>query len=105
MANSSSFPIVSNIIAEGVGNLADATRMSGGAMIGTGLCVGVGLVCAPHLLAVYGAMALLGAAGRGSCQSDEEGNLRYIVHPRTGKRVTVISVQTVDEFIADPANA
>ncbi len=105
MANNSAFPVVSNIIAEGVGNACDATKMSGGTTIVTGVFVGAGFILAPHLLAIYGGLALIGAAGRGSCPSGEDGNLRYFIHPRTGEKLKIISVQTVDEFIADPANA
>jgi hypothetical protein len=105
MANNSAFPVVSNIISEGVSNACDATKMSGGTTIVTGVFVGAGFILAPHLLAIYGGLALIGAAGRGSCQGGEDGNLRYFIHPRTGEKLRVISVQTVDEFIADPANA
>jgi hypothetical protein len=45
-------------------------------------------------------MALLGAAGRGSSYA-----CRYGITPGDDREVTIIRVQTIDEFIADPANA
>jgi hypothetical protein len=97
--NPSPLPIVSNVIAEGLTNVADAASMPAGAMIGTGLCVGAGMILAPHLLAVYGAMAVFGAAGRGSRRICARSHV-------DGEDIDFSGAEliSVEEFLADPAN-
>lgn len=54
----------SAVLGDAIGNIKDASNLSGPGMVATGLLVGAGLVFAPHLLAVNGAIALFGSLGR-----------------------------------------
>jgi hypothetical protein len=93
-----------SVLGDAISNVKDAGNLSGPAMVATGLLVGAGLVFAPHLLAVNGAIALFGSLGRAAGDKVIV-NGRSCIIGGNGSLLEVSSEQTIDEFLADPSNA
>lgn len=85
-----------SVLGDAITNLGDAGKLSGAGMIATGVVVGAGLVFAPHLLALNGAIALFGSLGRAA-----DAKVGESFRTETGQLVTVVGEQTGAEFLAE----